>query len=484
MPARQTPGKPSDNSGPARPDDSAQPDILARPDDRTQPVGTKPSSSKGRCILVLLVIALIWFAPLIWDVVRGGGNPTPEPAAASGQQGSGNEGATSAGTSSASAAPAGISAAGASTSPTSSDGTPETPWYESIPEDIPVVDFRSDPNDPTSNDRFLDARDELYRLIDAFTPEVYVIGLNPSWSFFDPSQFWLEGYANMTAYSYDPDDEHNSTQHGIVSFSYNCTPEERDAMQAQVDAATQEILACIPADADDWTAALVIYDELVRRITYDPAVKAGTGEGSLHCQDIYGALVERNAVCMGYAYAFDHLCELAGVAANLVLSDDGTHIYSAFAERWDDGSWHWCFVDPTWGDIDQADAGGRAYVDHSYFGVSEEEIERYESHDVRMSAFIGYDASLNWHVRTGAYLYDASYESMRSVFAQQYAASGNCLEVRFDTDEAYRQACDSLFANDCATLHAMLGELGCDGALRYWTNDTAKTICVGLNAAL
>lgn len=478
MPARQTPGKPSDNS--------AQPDGPARPDDPKQPVGAKPPSSKAGCILVLLVIALIWFGPGIWDVVRGGENPAPEPAAASGQQGSGSEGAASAGTSSAPAgtAPAAAPAASASTSPTSSDGTPETPWYESIPEDIPVVDFRSDPDDPTSNDRFLDARDELYRLIDAFTPEVYVIGLNPSWSFFDPSQFWLEGYTNMTAYSYDPDDEYNSTQHGIVSFSYNCTPEERDAMQAQVDAATQEILACIPADADDWTAALVIYDELVRRITYDPAVKAGTGEGSLHCQDIYGALVEHNAVCMGYAYAFDHLCELAGVAANLVLSDDGSHIYSAFAEQWDDGSWHWCFVDPTWGDIDQADASGRAYVDHSYFGVSEEEIERYESHDVRMSAFIGYDASLNWHTRTGAYLYDASYESIRSVFAQQYAAGGNYLEVRFDTDEAYRQACDSLLADDCATLHAMLGEIGCDGALRYWTNDTAKTICVGLNAAL
>ena len=223
---------------------------------------------------------------------------------------------------------------------------------------------------------------------------------------------------------------------------------------------------------------------LISRITYDPAVKAGTGAGSLHCQDIYGALVEHNAVCMGYAYAFDHLCGLAGIAANLVLSDDGSHIYSAFAERWDDGNWHWCFVDPTWGDIDQADTGGRAYVDHSYFGISEEEIERYESHDVRMSAFIGYDASLNWHVRTGAYLYDAGYESIRSVFAQQYAGGGNCLEVRFDTDEAYRQACDSLLADDCATLHAMLGELGCDGALRYWTNDTAKTICVGLNAVL
>ena len=101
-----------------------------------------------------------------------------------------------------------------------------------------------------------------------------------------------------------------------------------------------------------------------------------------------------------------------------------------------------------------------------------------------MSAFIGYDASLDWHVRTGTYLSDAGYESIRSVFAQQYAGASNCLEVRFASDEAYRQACDSLLADDCATLHAMLGELGCDGALRYWTNDTAKTICVGLNAAL
>ena len=255
-------------------------------------------------------------------------------------------------------------------------------------------------------------------------------------------------------------------------------------MRAQVDAAEQEILACIPAGADDWTAALTIYDELVRRVTYDPEVKAGTGEGSLHCRDVYGALVEHNAVCMGYAYAFDHLCGLAGVACNLVLSDDGTHIYTAFAERYDDGSWHWCYVDPTWGDPDMADANGVPYVDHSYFGVSEEEIERYESHEVRMDVFTGYDDSLGWHARMGALLSDADYGSMLNVFAQQYAGGANCLEVRFTTDEAYRQACDSLFANDSATLNSLLQDIGYFGPYSYWSNDIARTIDIGLNAVL
>lgn len=437
--------------------------MSANPDPKApsgSPAHSSPAPSRrgGRVVLVLLaVVALVMFGPRLEDLLAGGdGQAALEPVAAADEDGGSD--------------------------PADSPDDATIPWYESIPDNVPVVDFRNDPDDPSSNSRFLEARDEFYRLIDDFVPEVYVIGLNPSWSFFDPSQFWLEGFTNATVFSYDPDDEYNSTQHGIVGLSYNCTPEERDAMQAQVDAATQEILACIPADADDWTAALTVYNELVRRVTYDPQVKAGTGEGSLHCQDIYGALVEHNAVCMGYAYAFDHICGLAGVACNLVLSDDGSHIYSAFAERWDDGTWHWCFVDPTWGDLDAADVNGNAYVDHSYFGVSEEEIERYESHDVRMSAFIGYDDSLNWYVRTGALLADAGYGSMRDVFARQYTGGANYLEVRFTTDEAYRQACDSLFADGNATLNALLQEIGYFGQYRYWYNDTARTVGVGLNA--
>lgn len=355
-------------------------------------------------------------------------------------------------------------------------------WYASIPQDVPVVDFRTDPEDPGSVENFRAAQEQLEELVRAFTPKVYVIGLDFSWDYLDTSLFWVKAWSDDITYDHDPDDAYNSTYHGMVEFEYNCAPEDVVGMQAQIDAVAGEILSLIPEGADDWTRALYIHDELVRRVTYDPQVKADeAAPGSLHCRDIYGALVEGNAVCVGYAYAFDYLCRQAGVLVDLMLTDDMVHIYTAFAVEQQD-AWSWCYVDPTWSDFDEADVYGNAYVDHSYFGISEEEMESYDSHDIAMSSYSGFDSSLNWYVRTNNYLYDASYESILAAFGRQYANGGNYLEIRLDTDELHQQARDFLFGNDCAGLSSILTDLGYFGQYIYRYNDAANTIGVGINA--
>ena len=134
---------------------------------------------------------------------------------------------------------------------------------------------------------------------------------------------------------------------GYVSFTYNCTAEEIPEMQAEIDETAEEILSKIPSGADQWEAARIIHDELCRRVTYDQSLK---GE---HIRDIYGALVEGSAVCVGYAYAFDYLMEKAvsDSSCGTLESDDRTHAWNLvrFQEGDDDYA---LFLDVTWDDTD------------------------------------------------------------------------------------------------------------------------------------
>ncbi len=75
-------------------------------------------------------------------------------------------------------------------------------------------------------------------------------------------------------------------------------------------------------------------------------------DGALYCYSAYGALVNRQAVCEGYAEAFKLLCDKNGIDCILVT---GNAVTSGKAEahmwnyvRMDDGEWY--AVDTTWDD--------------------------------------------------------------------------------------------------------------------------------------
>ena len=129
-----------------------------------------------------------------------------------------------------------------------------------------------------------------------------------------------------------------------VAIIYNQHQEnvfaERDAFLAAVDG----ILADMP-DGSDYEKELYLHDTLIDRVKYNI--------DTFEEQNAYHALVHNEAVCAGYAYAFQYLLMRAGIESYYVVGEAGEDENGdPIGHAWNlvkiDGSWY--YVDPTWDD--------------------------------------------------------------------------------------------------------------------------------------
>ena len=115
-----------------------------------------------------------------------------------------------------------------------------------------------------------------------------------------PQHFWL-----AKAYQY----QHiNGRVVGYVP-QYQFTGAALTAAKTAFEKRVNELLAGIPADADDYEKEKLLHDRLCEAITYAEANNA---------HDAYGALVNGVAVCEGYAKALQYLLYRVGVMSFLV----------------------------------------------------------------------------------------------------------------------------------------------------------------------
>ena len=112
-----------------------------------------------------------------------------------------------------------------------------------------------------------------------------------------------------------------------------------------------------------WTTALALYDYLATHIAYSESTDPG--EYNI-IRNAYGGIVDRDAVCVGYAKAYQALLQRCGIPCVVVRSEAMDH-------RWNlvkiGGNWY--HVDVTWADPTD-DVNGR--VSHKYFLLSDATI--------------------------------------------------------------------------------------------------------------
>lgn len=135
-------------------------------------------------------------------------------------------------------------------------------------------------------------------------------------------------------------------------FEPTYLPVNTEAYEAAVDAA---YAACISEGMTVLEKVVSAHDWLVTNCQYDPYV--GTGEnqyiasdGTVYNEDplvytSYGAFVNHNVVCQGYALAFKVLMDRAGIPCCYVRSDAMHHAWNMVQL---DGNWY--HVDVTWDD--------------------------------------------------------------------------------------------------------------------------------------
>ena len=139
------------------------------------------------------------------------------------------------------------------------------------------------------------------------------------------------------------------------------------------EAAEKVLKKVLKGGMSDYEKELAIYDWVVNNVDYDWTHQDHRKETPRESFTPYGGLVDRTAVCLGYATTFQLLCDLAGVEC---ITVPGAAFESREDHGWNmvrlDGEWY-C-VDATW-DANVRERGGWGRPeDWDFFNVTSDDM--------------------------------------------------------------------------------------------------------------
>ena len=173
----------------------------------------------------------------------------------------------------------------------------------------------------------------------------------------NPQLFYV---SNKISYSYD--------SNKILSYNvkYLYSQEEARQMGEELETAVDEAASQVDTSLEDYQQALIVHDYLVQNCEYDKErLDANNVPDISHTA--YGSLVNKIAVCDGYADAFAYIMkDRLGIACEVISSDAMAHAWNMIEIG---GQWY--HVDATWDDPTW-DCIGR--VMHNYFLLSDSKI--------------------------------------------------------------------------------------------------------------
>ena len=213
-----------------------------------------------------------------------------------------------------------------------------------------------------------------------------------------PECFWI-----TTGYNYTLKGSAIVSVQPQYSFSASEIPEAK----ARLDAVVNEILSGMVGESI-FERALYLHDAVAKRVEYRHVG---------HHQTAYGALVDGEAVCAGYAAAYQLLLQRAGIEAytvtgysydpssgdyiahawNLVMIDDGVCVYT----------------DVTWDD--QGDSLYRYYFNLSYAEIS---ADHFENKDFFIAPECSHTESSYFDVRGGIVTDDSTPDDVAAFFSE------------------------------------------------------------------
>ncbi len=141
----------------------------------------------------------------------------------------------------------------------------------------------------------------------------------------------------------------SSGNFSIIAFSQNYTKEAYAVMLEEMYASAEKLLKNIKGNQNltDVEKVLLLHDRLALLCEYDyDSYLAGTIPESSY--NAYGVLVLKDAVCKGYALAYDYLLEQVGIESDYCSSDDINHAWNIVYINnkpyhvdvtWDDPTW-------------------------------------------------------------------------------------------------------------------------------------------------
>lgn len=189
-----------------------------------------------------------------------------------------------------------------------------------------------------------------------------------------PEIFWFQ-YGTIVYHRQDD---------GVVTkieLKYRMSKEEAQKRKQQIDAAVEKFTETINNNMSDYDIALRVYENIIQLIDYDTLgleeqeKDKEKYEKPDDLRSIYGVIVNKKAVCAGYAKATQYFLQMYGIECTYI-SNQG-HAWNLV--KLDGDYYH---LDTTWGDHSDTKASKNISneIDYDCFCITTEEVKNLKDH--------------------------------------------------------------------------------------------------------
>ena len=275
-------------------------------------------------------------------------------------------------------------------------------------------------------------------VIDLQETRAYVLEINSIWDAIEldhPEIFWVDWNKTSTG---------NPAQLRPV---YWLTREQRETRQQELDAAAAELLTGLRPEMGDYDKAITVFRRLISSVDYDSVGLARQKEtdwkdrGVDDLRTVYGSLVKKRCVCVGYAVGYQYLLQKLGMEAVQRVSwkiedEDSGHAWTIVKM---DGEYYHIDVTHSDGSNTDPQKDSKSYS-MCHFGVTDEEIDKiWKPGDKRLPKCTG--TKCNYFVHEGLYFAVYDQEKITAALREKLKApSVTQVELKLDSPEAASRA--------------------------------------------
>lgn len=254
----------------------------------------------------------------------------------------------------------------------------------------------------------------------------------------DHPEFFHVG--NQVGYEFDGNDTYinkiNLDSKGNVVPAYNLTTYKN--MKAKLDKMVDKLIAAT-STMNNFDKVKYFHDYIVLNTNYV--------EGKPNSHNLYGVLIEGEAVCEGYARALQYLCNRVGIESLFITGRSKGQNHGWNLVKLDGEFYH---IDATWNDPTGTPAD---YITYTYFGLTDKQIsvdhhfsnaDRSVSHYKKLPAAKG--SKYNYHKYNKLYYTDSSNieKELTKLILNAAKTKQKYVEVKFSNEKSHNAAYQNL----------------------------------------
>lgn len=268
-----------------------------------------------------------------------------------------------------------------------------------------------------------------------------------------------------------------------LTFTYCMTKEECERRKAKIDIATRSFLKDVDGAMSDYEVMLRIYENIIKLADYDTIGLEHQNEMAVPAdrpddlRSIYGVLVNKKAVCAGYAKTMQYLLNMCGIECIYVTSD--THAWNIVKLEGD-----YYHIDVTWGDSSNTEQCGSMsnVISYDHCCITTDEVLRLDMHmpSDRLPLPDCTATKYNYHRYHGLYFEQYDRDAIFNVVKDSVANNKHEIYLKFASADVYAVARAQLIDKGgfAAALRFAASKVGVaiDGTFAHVDNDQIYTM--------